>query len=71
MKTKDVILRVLNFLPVAVIMLIRAVYLYVMVLVRYCQHGGETIVYIQDRKTIYDVYNLLEKSLTKDKADEK
>lgn len=64
MKTRDVILRVLNFAPVAVIMLIRAIYVYVRVMILYCKNGGETIVYTEDRKTIYDVYNLLEKSLT-------
>lgn len=64
MTTRDVILRVLNFAPVAVMMFIRAIYVYVRVMILYWKNGGETIVYTENRKTIYDVYNLLEKSLT-------
>ena len=63
MKAKDIMLRVIDFIPVAIIILIRFIYLYICTMANYCRYGGETIIYPKDRKTIVEVYNLLEESL--------
>lgn len=63
MKAIDIIIRILNFIPAAIIILIRFVYLYIRTMVNYCRYGGETIIYPKDRKSIAEVYTLLEESL--------
>ena len=64
MKTLEtIILRTLFFIPVAIIQLIGALYSYVRVMILYCKFGGENTIYPKDRKTIADVYNLIEEKL--------
>lgn len=63
MKAIDIIIRILDFIPAAIIILIRFIYLYIRTMVNYCRYGGETIIYPKDRKSIAEVYTLLEESL--------
>lgn len=66
MKTLEtIILRALIFVPVAIIHLLWAVRAYIKVMFLFCQYGGEDIIYHKNRKSIADVYDLLEKSLNK------
>ena len=63
MKANDIIMRILGFIPFAIIILIRFIYLYICTMANYCRYGGETIIYPKDRKSIVEVYTLLEESL--------
>lgn len=63
MKAIDITLKILNFIPVAIIILIRIIYVYIWTMIDYCRFGGETIIYPKDRKSIVEVYTLLEESL--------
>ena len=52
--------RILFFFPVAIIMLINSLILYVMVMVSYVRYGGESVIYDRDDKaTIEKIYRIL------------
>lgn len=62
-KAIEMLARGLMFVPIAVIALIAAMILWLKWMINYVRFGGECIVYTDKnaRKTIKDIYNILEK----------